>query len=424
MKTWVYSWIIYPIGFAIASCVGFFNRKVRETLRLRAWKDFLSLRFNVGQPIEYWVHVASAGELEYAIPILEELGRRKKKVLVTYYSISAKKPVEALPQNFSSVSLVVPLPHDGLGLMREFVRLAHAQGVRHLLILKYELWPGLLWECNTQGIKVLLVDALRPSWFHKRLLHKLDGVLSGYESEIANIDHRLAKVVGDTRVERVLQRVGNIEGKLNRVLNSDLRAAIVSRPTLVGGSMWPADTRLVQAALESCLAKGMSCNVVWVPHELEVGEARKASQEFERLGFEVVEIDERTTAEMPVRLSGRPLAVIVMRKGILVELYRLGQAAYVGGGFGQGVHSVWEPALAGLPVACGPRTDRSPESTELADHEMLARFDEPAKLGEWLSKWLGEKRDPMQVSREKLAGIIARHAGAAGRIVELCEKNL
>ena len=148
MKTWTYSWIIYPLLYSLASLLGMVRPKVRDTLRLRSWKYFLSLRFNAGQPIEYWIHVASYGELEYAIPVLRELEARGKRVLVTYYSISAKVPVEALPKSFKNVSLVVPLPHDGLGLMREFVALVRRQGVSRLLLMKYELWPGLLWRAS------------------------------------------------------------------------------------------------------------------------------------------------------------------------------------------------------------------------------------------------------------------------------------
>lgn len=423
MKTWIYSWIVYPLGFSLATLIGIFNRKVRDTLRLRAWKDFLSLRFNAGQPIEYWVHVASAGELEYAIPILEEIGRRQKKALVTYYSISAQRPVESLPQKYSCVSLVVPLPHDGLGLMREFVRLARAQGVRSLLILKYELWPGLLWECKAHDIKVLLVDALKPSWFHRRLLHKIDAILSGYSSEIEEINHRNAQVVGDTRVERVLQRFENIEGKLGNVLQPALRDALSRLPVLVCGSMWPADTKLIQAALGEYKRHGRHCNVIWVPHELDADNARKAQQAFAALGFMVREINDATKSSDPVNgsVSG-PLALIVMRKGILVELYRLGQAAYVGGGFGSGVHSVWEPALAGLTVACGPRTERSPESLELAAQQMLTRVQTEQQAASWLEKNLAPSSADLRVkSEQRLTGVVSRHAGAARRIIEVCE---
>lgn len=423
MKTWIYSWVVYPLGFSFAALIGIFNRKVRDTMRLRAWKDFLSLRFNAGQPIEYWIHVASAGELEYAIPILEEIGRRQKKVLVTYYSISAQRPVENLPQKYPCVSLVVPLPHDGLGLMKEFVRLAHAQGVRSLLILKYELWPGLLWECNAHDIKILLVDALKPSWFHRRLLHKIDAILAGYSTEIEAINHNNAQVVGDTRVERVLQRIGSIEGKLGGVLQPALRDALGRLPVLVCGSMWAADTKLVQAALGEFKNQGHACHVIWVPHELDREEAKKAQAGFEALGFSVREINETTKAADPMgTLPAGPVALLVMRKGILVELYRLGQAAYVGGGFGSGVHSVWEPALAGLVVACGPRTERSPESAELAAQHMLTRVLTEQEVRAWLEKNLAALSGDLRVkSEQKLSGIVSRHSGAARRIIEVCE---
>lgn len=424
MKTWIYGWIVYPTVYSIAMVVGFTNKKVRETLRLRSWKDFLSLRFNVGQPIEYWIHVASAGELEYAIPILEELGRLKKRVLVTYYSISAKRAVDQLPQSFPWVSLVVPLPHDGLGLMREFVALIHRQGVRSLLILKYELWPGLLWECNAHGVKVYLVDALRPSWFHKRLLHKLDGILSGYQSEVNAIQHQNIKVLGDTRVERVLQRVENVGSKLTATMTSGLMNLLAERPVLVGGSMWPPDTKLLTESIQKIGDKKKLPHIVWVPHELDEAKAKKAVLAFTELGYAVHRVDDAPTIEVDVALSGKPLAVIVMKKGILVELYRLGDAAYVGGALGAGVHSVWEPALAGLHVACGPRTDRSPEAEVLSMGKILTHVTTSNEMATWISEKLAQKRQSQDANQlQALQQIVNPHRGAARRIVEFCEQN-
>lgn len=421
MKTWTYSWLIYPLLYCVASLVGLVKPKVRDTLRLRSWKDYLSLRFNVGQPIEYWIHVASHGELEYAIPILHELARRGKRVLVTYYSVSAKRPVEQLPLSFPNVSLVVPLPHDGLGLMREFVALAHRQGVRRLLLMKYELWPGLLWECNARGIKVVLVDALKPSWFHRRLLHKLDGILSGYSSEIESVSHPNARVVGDTRVERVLERVESSEARLETVVGKSFRDRLETKPVLVCGSMWPPDTKLVLEALGLFRARGRDCHVIWVPHELEAGEAQKAAEGFGLLGFKVFRIEEADQALKS--LSGEPLASIVMKKGVLAELYRLGCAAFVGGGFGSGIHSVWEPALTGAQVACGPRTLRSPEASELRSRGRLERVETPEQLCEWFEKTLRQGRSETTVDGVPgLQALLKEHMGAAKRIIQVCEE--
>lgn len=423
MKTWIYSWIVYPSLYAVATLVALAKPKIRETLRLRSWKDFLSLRFNAGQPIEYWVHVASHGELEYAIPLLEELERRQKRVLVTYYSISAKGPVEQLHLTFKNVSLVVPLPHDGLGLMREFVALVKKQGVSCLLLMKYELWPGLLWECNAQGIKVILANALRPSWFHRRLLHKLDGIFSGYAFEVDAIQHRYVHVSGDTRVERVLRRMDSGERKLDSVITPKLRGVLRARPVLVGGSLWPPDTRLVAAGLRTLASRGVKLShLIWVPHELDRLEARAASETFEALGYRVIELGSREEEEMQASVEGLPIAVIVMKKGILAELYQLGQCAFVGGGFGSGVHSVWEPAIAGAAVACGPRTKRSPESFELKSRGLLEEIADEAEMAAWLERCLCARR--LQIGAiSPIQDVVSRHIGASKRILELCDET-
>ncbi|MBI2606725.1 MAG: hypothetical protein HYW49_11665 [Deltaproteobacteria bacterium] len=422
MKTWIYSWVFYPFVFSLARIYGLFNRKVRKTLELRSWKDFLSLRFNAGQPIEYWVHVASQGELEYAIPILQELNRRKKKVLITYYSISAQSAVGRLRADLPNVSLVVPLPHDGLGLMKEFVRLVKQQGTRRLLLLKYELWPGLLWECNREGIRVYLVDALKPGWFHRKLIHKLDGILSGYASETEGFFHRNVHVVGDTRVERVLERAARRTDELARIQHGNAERADV----LVCGSMWPKDSDLVLRGIESLRASGRKLpTVYWVPHELDETEGKRVGKEFAKLGYKVFSWDQFEGREdrglhLSESTNSSSNAIIVMKKGILAELYHLGARAYVGGGFGSGVHSVWEPALAGAIVACGPRTRRSPESQELRSRGLLAELETGENFARWFADRFAGGGPAIQAS---VAALVKEHAGASKRIVDICTEE-
>jgi 3-deoxy-D-manno-octulosonic-acid transferase len=438
VKTWIYSWIIYPLGLSIARIIGLFSSKVRETLKLRAWKDFLSLRFNVGEPIEYWIHVASQGELEYAIPIIEELKNRKKRVLVTYYSISAKRGVEQLPSQYFNVSLVVPLPHDGLGLMKEFVSLVASQGVKRILLLKYELWPGLLHECRRLGIKVILVDALKPSWFHQRLLHKVDGILTGYSSEIESVTHRFTKVVGDTRVERVVQRTKQGNSKLSSVMPSSALDYFRKRPTLILGSMWPKDTDAVTQGLALVRQQLGYCpvNLIWLPHELDKGFEAQARRAFTALGYKTVNID-AVTSEKDLwnnnptddSLRTSPVALIVMKKGFLAELYTLARLAYVGGGFGTGLHNVLEPFLAGALVCCGPDTDGSPEAHVLASQSVLLTIKNPDEFAQWLIssvKRIGS--DESAQTKQKVSAVIdsilKEHLGASERIIEVCEQSL
>ncbi len=408
MKTWLYSWIAYPTLFSLAFFFGFFSKKTRGTLKLRSWKYFLSLRFNVGEPIEYWVHVASYGELEYAFPILQELEKKQRKVLVTYYSVSAKEMIEKLPSSLSNVSLIVPLPHDGLGLMKEFVALVKKQGVRNLLLLKYELWPGLLWECNRQNIAVVLVDALKPSWFHRNLLHKLSSILAGYASEIEHVQHPDTHVVGDTRVERVMSRLKNSK---DSPLLEDLKASLNTKPILVCGSMWPVDTDLVYDAFNSALSSG---HVLWIPHELSETECKRACKLFKSLGYEIYDLNDFRSKVVNTNQS---MFLYFMQKGLLAELYKVGHLTYVGGGFGAGVHSVWEPALTGAYVACGPKTSRSPEAFELEKHNILRRVWNSQQFLNWYSEHLTCPKT------EQYLKLTEKHIGASKRVVDYCENR-
>ncbi|MGE4233356.1 MAG: 3-deoxy-D-manno-octulosonic acid transferase [Bacteriovoracia bacterium] len=413
MKTWVYSWIAYPVLVFVAKIWGGFSGKVRETMRLRSWRHFLSLRFNASQPIEYWIHVASYGEMEYAVPIVEELNKQNKRVLITYYSISAKGPVEALPSQFKNVSMVAPLPHDGLGLMKEFVRLVSEQGVKNLLLMKYELWPGLLWECNGRGIKVYLVDALKPGWFHRKLLHKLDGILAGYSTEVDGVDHPFIRVVGDTRVDRVVERIKNRSGKITETLTTILEA--LEKPVLLCGSMWPQDNKLLFQTLSLLKKSNRNLpNLIWVPHEIDSSQAKSVSSELKALGYHVVDLDQNDSlSQKKTSSQTNAIAIIVNKKGFLVELYSYADMAYVGGGFGDGIHSVWEPVLAGCKISCGPNNRRSPESFRLASLGLLRIVSHPEEFFSWLTDNSGTKNTGNQDLE-----VFQEHVGAAARVIE------
>ncbi len=412
MKTWTYSWIIYPFIFSVAYFISIFNQKIRRTLRLRSWKTYLSLRLNVGNAIEYWIHVASQGELEYAIPIIEELSKLNKKVLVTYYSISAKESVEKLSSQFSNVSLVVPLPHDGLGLMKDFVKLLKNQGVQNLLLMKYELWPGMLWECNANKVKVWLVNALKPSWFHSKLIHKLHGILTGYQSEVANIHHSKILVTGDTRVLRVKRRVESSQIKL---IYPNLFKILNKNKSIVLGSMWPEDTKVTLEALKNIK---ININVIWIPHEINNdNEIEKTKKIFIEAGFNTQILEQDIESN---NLSNHKNAIIINKKGFLSEIYGISKLAYVGGAFGKCVHSVWEPVINECFVACGPNIKRSPESFELQKIGLLTTIENSEHFLSWLSSHFDEK---LEFNKNTLNNIMNIHLEAPKKIVEYINKD-
>lgn len=435
MKTFFYEWFVYPIIYFLFFLISLFHKKTHLTFRLRSWKNFLSLKFNPQDPIEYWIHVASYGELEYAIPLIQELDRKKKKVLITYYSISAQSPVEKLNEIYSNVSLVAPLPHDGLGLMKEFVQLLRQQGVQKLLLMKYELWPSLLWECNAQGIGVFLIDAVKPGWFHRLLIHKLQGIFSGYASEMEGVQHPYIQVTGDTRVERVYERVRKWEEKSKSPISFN-----DGKKTMILGSVWPRDNQLLFDGLRKLKHEfELDMNIFWVPHEFSNKELHKSKKRFQELGYKNVfsfhendigKEEQKNKIDAFVRLLSKkrdasqhpvkPFVALVHLKGILAEIYSFGQLAYVGGGFGKGVHSVLEPALFSALVGCGPRIERSPESKELIQYERLTVISNGEEFKNWI---LQNKMQSKKRNDHWMETLLNHHLNASQRILTACENS-
>ncbi len=465
MKTWVYSWVVYPVGLLIAYFFSFFSQKLRRSLRLRWWLRYLGLRFHAKHSVKYWVHVASVGELEYAIPFLKSMAENGEKAVVTYYSISAKDAVDRLPGEFPSVALVNPIPHDGLGLMKSFVGLLKAQGVEVLLLMKYELWPGLLWESQRFGLKVVLVNALRPGVVGRALLHKVALVLPGYAQEFEGIrpNRGSTKIVvcGDTRVARVLDRIQNLRSasSLQKTVNTKSYEKLTEKSKknldeydqacrkdpsfklrLVSGSMWDADTKLFCDLMENNnIGQSSVRDFVWVPHEVptkQTSQILKGLRNPKCFINEVkiicddlmveqdIEVELQTLREKSGHVSNnRRTLWIVLAKGFLVELYRDAHISFVGGGFEKMIHSVWEPFLAGSFVACGPNRSKSPESFYL---ERLGALMVLPKINpmEAFEKWILLNTSDLHARNALHQNILARAISDHGSATQAALKEI
>jgi 3-deoxy-D-manno-octulosonic-acid transferase len=193
--------------------------------------------------------------------------------------------------------------------------------------------------------------------------------------------------------------------------------------------MWPEDQHIF---FQSLAYVSKSFHFIWVPHENQGPFIDESIKQFSERKINVAVLSANGVFSFSKSCdahSSKIHGIVVLKKGILAELYDLDELAYVGGGYGKGVHSVWEPALAYLEVACGPRTKRSPESQELSSQGLLLRLDgteqDPLKLAQWINDRLFKDQSSSKHRvREVLAPLIAKHQGAAHRIVQLCEKEL
>lgn len=316
-----------------------------------------------------WLHGASVGELAGAAPIVRQLREeRELQLAVTYSSPSAERAVRTLDPDVSE--------YAPLDTRRDTERALRAVRPDCLVYAKADVWPGLTASAARVGVAVGLVNATVPEGSSRlrgpaRYLlspsyRRLDAAGAATRADAGRLE-RLGvppgriHVTGDAALDEALDRMADAAGgearrRLERWCPDGL-------PVLLAGSTWPPDEEVLLEAAAAIREGGRGLTLVLVPHEPDAGAVDRISEAARRvLGSEPV-----LWSEGPPRAPGPPASpggegeeppvpvLVVDRVGILAELYPAADLAYVGGGFGEdGLHSVVEPAAAGVPVTFGP----------------------------------------------------------------------
>ncbi|HEX8904026.1 MAG TPA: glycosyltransferase N-terminal domain-containing protein, partial [Longimicrobiaceae bacterium] len=220
-------------------------------------------------------------------------------------------------------------------------------------------------------------------------------------------------VMGDARFDQVWQRAQGVDR------SSPLLAPFAGfdGTTLVAGSTWPEDEKVLLPAVAALGGGGRSVRLILVPHEPTPAHLAAAERRLEALGMAHARLSALGAGAIPP-------AVLVDRVGVLGDLYALADVAWVGGGFGSaGLHSVLEPAAFGVPVLFGPRHDNAREAGEL----VAAGGAFEAAEEEGAERILGGLADVYELRAR--AGRLARayveaRLGAAERGAELVERFL
>ena len=359
-------------------------------------------------------HAASAGELRQLEPVLVRLRARHPgwQLAVTCFSPSGLPVAADLGADLAGL-----LPWD---VPRAVAALLDHLRPTALVLTRAEVWPELLGAASARGIRLGLRAATVPSrsrrlrWPARQLLAGALGSLEVVGATSPEDAARLRQlgvrpealqVTGDPRADAVLERL-------------EQAAAPTQEPaTLVAGSTWPADEAVLLAAFRSVREQHPDARLLLVPHEPTPGHLAGLRARARAAGF----------GEVPAfgaRDDGAP-ARVVESVGGLALLYGLGRIAYVGGGFGgAGLHSVLEPAAAGMPILVGPEGRRNPDAVQLNEVgalEWLPRRRTTAVLEAWWATWL---TDPAWCRRAGASAreCVARARGAAERSAALVER--
>lgn len=357
-----YDLVLSPLLIALFHVAALGNDKIREGLRLRSPDATGTTPWTRGpagtRPI--WIHCAS-GEFEYAKPVIQELKQREpqQKILVTYFSPSARIAIEKFP----GVDFHSPAPWD---LSRHVSALIQHHKPRALLIARTDAWPAMVHEAARLQVPTLLFSATlaenagrlqpiaRP--FSRWVLKELNQIYCVSESDRASFEilglGDKVTVSGDTRFDQVIARLRSPKPVMS------LFAGFHGARVLIAGSTWEED----EVQLVPVLARMKNkMKFIVAPHEPSQSHIMALEARLAAAGLKHQRYSEAK------KLKVETDVVVVDQVGILAELYAQGEFAFVGGSFRKTVHSVMEPLGAGCLTFVGPFHRNNREAIQFAN---------------------------------------------------------
>jgi 3-deoxy-D-manno-octulosonic-acid transferase len=381
-----------------------------------------------------WFHAASVGEGRQAEAVLRRVAAARPdwQMAYTYGSPSAERFAAGLP-----VAVAGFVPFD---TVRDTAAALDALRPAALVFSATDIWPELVRAAAARGVALGVVSAtLAPTSSRRGVaarallrhayaaLDRVGAIAEADADALARLGARAARiaVTGDTRHDAALERLAAADPEAPHL--RALRGGN-DRPLVLAGSTWPPDERVLLPALADLWRRGARFRLALAPHEPTAAHLAALERRLRRhLGAEcrVVRLSSLLGSADSEPLATRNSAsrnwdaVVVDRVGILAELYQAASIAYVGGGFhAGGLHSVIEPAAAGVPVLFGPRWRGSRDARLLLDAGAARTVRDARELVAVLAWWL-EDEAARATAGAAARAVVEGGAGAAERSAQL-----
>lgn len=328
-----------------------------------------------------WFHASSIGEFEQGRPVLEALRKAypQYKMLLTFYSPSG----EAF-KDYEHADVVCYLPFDLPWNVRHFLNKVHPVAA---FFIKYEFWPNYLHYSHEMDVPVYLVSGIfRPTQLffkpygllHKQMLHCFSFffVQNRQSVDLLATEGFSDRVMltGDTRCDRVI----DIAAQARELPLIDMFVKEEPRKcVMVAGSSWPPD----EAVFIPYFNEHQAVKLIIVPRRIDSDHLEEIERQLARPFIRYSQL----TTENVLTID----CIVVDCIGVLSSLYRYGDLAFIGGGFGTiGLHNVLEAAVYGKPVIIGPVYDKFQEAKGLLTADGACSIADIASLTECMNRWL------------------------------------
>ncbi len=412
-----FSIFFYQVMIRVAALFGNEKAKLWVAGRRKIFKRIQqSLKFSERR---VWFHCASLGEFEQGRPLIEKFRSENDeiKIVLTFFSPSGFE----FRKNYSGADYVFYLPIDTRSNASRFVSLIHPEKV---FFIKYEYWFHYLKKLRKRGIPVYLVSAIfRPDqrffkWygrFFRRMLRNVSHFFVQDEASahlLQSIGVKKYTVTGDTRFDRVLEIANNAKSIPLVEQFKD------GKKMLVAGSTWHEDDELLSSIIQNFVKQELKFLIV--PHEI-------GHHQIGQLEYLLIEKAGLTPSDIFLFSSpeGNPASAKVMildTVGLLSSAYRYGEIAYIGGGFGKGIHNILEAAVYGMPVFFGPNHLKFREATELIEAGGAFSVIDGSEFTEKLSPLINDTRLHQQAS-SVAKNYVSQRKGATEKILEFIEEQ-
>lgn len=402
--------LIYKIGirvyFFLVLIASLFNSKARRWLtgRRGMWKK---IKRSVDHDKEvFWFHCSSLGEFEQGRPLIEKIRETQPEVfiLLTFFSPSGYE----LRKNYALADLVTYMPLDTRFNAWRFMNLVKPAKV---YFIKYEFWYYFLRTLYKKKIPVYLVSArFREDqaffrwygpWYRKFLNYFSHFFVQDEKSArlLRSLGLENVTVSGDTRFDRVYQ----IASASREYPGVELFRN--GKKVLVAGSTWEKDEELLVEYINKCKT---DLKFILAPHEIN---SRKLYRLISMIDKPVVRFTDEDK-----RYYERAGVMLIDTIGHLSSVYKYGDIAYIGGGFGKGIHNILEAATYALPVLFGPNYQKFREAIEMIENEGAISIQNYEMLRDGIDSFIDDP-DKLRKFSGNALHYVKSNLGATDRII-------
>lgn len=417
MTNFIYNLFFVLPAKILLPFVSLFNKKIRK--REKDWKKLLDNTIIDNTRKKIWFHSASMGEFEQAKSIIEAIKQQNPEIFIitSFYSPSGLEN----QKKYKYSDAMLYLPFDTKNSVKIFLDKIQPDCS---VIIRYDLWLNLLTELKRRKIPIFLINATKPrklssnfimfKAFLKKVYSLIDEIATVGEQHTnffkKILPEKNIQTLTDTRFDRIINQI-----ELSRkepVLNKDIFKR--NQLVLIAGSTWEPDETMIWKAYNSISPDLRSkLRLIFVPHEPTDEHLKKLKNLCGNVIFlskllHNLELIDKNPPETPI---------VVDSIGKLLRLYGIADFAYVGGGFGVGIHSVTEPAGYGIPIATGPKINGSPDAINLMSLGSLFPINNSQELQNWLSKMINNSE--VRIKAGKISqDYIFRNSGSTKVVVK------